>query len=290
MSTGPDRAATTRRTPPPAGLAPLRLAFGTLGRLAPGLFAALAYRLWFQTRRFPVVPRERAVLDRARRETVHHEGLPVAVYRWGEGPAVLMMHGWHGSAANFAAFIDPLLAAGRSVLAFDAPAHGDTPGTRSNLYEIADALNAVARAHGPVEAIVTHSFGAPCALMAIQGGLQVKRAVCISPPAEVSSLIEVFAETLNLPAAVLARFRARLEHEFGHDIWERLSPAHAVRALDLPALIIHDRDDRATLFEEGEALARAWRGAQFHGTSGLGHTRILADADVIARAVAFLAT
>jgi len=42
------------------------------------------------------------------------------------------------------------------------------------------------------------------------------------------------------------------------------------------------------LFEEGEALARAWPGAQFHATSGLGHNRILSDPAVIARAAAFL--
>lgn len=277
-----------RRAPPPAGLGPLRLAFGTLGRIAPGLMARFAYRLWFKTRRFPLSRRERPVLERAERHTVLHEGLPLAVYSWGKGPTVLLVHGWHGSAANFVAFVDPLLAAGRRVLSFDQPAHGATPGSRTNLYEIAAALNAVVRAHGPVDAVITHSFGAPCTLMAMQDGLAIRRAVCISPPAEVETLLAAFAETLNLPPAVQARFRRRLETDFGHDIWDRLSPSHVVRTLDLPALIIHDRDDRAMLFEEGEALSRAWPGAEFHATRGLGHNRILADADVIARAVAFL--
>jgi len=277
-----------RRAPPPAGLAPLRLAFGTLGRIAPGLMARFAYRLWFRTRRFPLSRRERPVIDRAERHTVLHEGLPLAVYSWGRGPTVLLVHGWHGSAANFVGFVDPLLAAGMRVLAFDQPAHGATPGERTNLYEIAAALNAVVGTHGPVEAAITHSFGAPCTLMAIRQGLSIRRVVCISPPAEVETLLTAFAETLNLPSQVLIRFRWLLERDFGQDIWDRLSPSHVVRDLDLPALIIHDRDDRAMLFEEGEALARAWRGARFHGTSGLGHNRILSDTAVIARAVDFL--
>ena len=277
-----------RRAPPPAGLAPLRFVFGTLGRIAPGIMARFANRLWFKTRRFPLSRRERTVLDRAERRTVVHDGLPIAVYSWGEGPTVMLVHGWHGSAANFVAFVDPLLAAGRRVLSLDQPAHGATPGNRTNLYEIAAALNAVARTHGPIDTVITHSFGAPCTLMAMKEGLVIRRAVCISPPAEVETLLTAFAETLNMPAQVLARFRRILETEFGHDIWDRLSPSHVARDLDLPALIIHDRDDRAMLFEEGEALARAWRGARFHATEGLGHNRILSDAAVIAEAVGFL--
>lgn len=286
-STNPG-AALPRRAPPPAGLAPLRFAFGTLGRIAPGIMARFAYRLWFKTRRFPLSRRERAVLDRAERHTVIHEGLPIAVYSWGSGPTALLVHGWHGSAANFVAFVDPLLAAGWRVLSLDQPAHGATPGNRTNLYEIAAALNAVARSHGPIDTVITHSFGAPCTLMAMKDGLAIRRAVCISPPAEVETLLTAFAETLNLPAQVLARFRQILETRFGHDIWDRLSPSHVVRDLDLPALIIHDRNDRAMLFEEGEALARAWRGARFHATKGLGHNRILSDPAVIAEAVGFL--
>jgi len=278
-----------RRAPAPAGLAPLRFGFGTLGRLAPGPMARVAYWLWFKTRRFPLSRRERAVLDRAEHRTVVHNGLPIAAYSWGSGPTVLLVHGWHGSAANFVAFIDPLLKIGKRVLAFDQPAHGATPGDRTNIYEIAAALEAVARLHGPIESAITHSFGAPCALMALKSGLSLKRVVCISPPAEVETLLAAFSETLNLPRPVLTRFRKHLERDFGPDIWDRLSPSHVARDLDLPALIIHDRNDRAMLFEEGEALARAWPGAQFHATSGLGHNRILLDAAVIERAVAFLA-
>ena len=294
MATTPEKTETDaprlkRKAPPPAGLAPLRLAFGTVGHVAPELMAGLAYRLWFKTRRFSPSARERAVLDTAERQTVMHGRLPVAVYVWGKGPTVLLIHGWHGSAANFVEFIEPLTAAGFRVLGFDAPAHGATPGARTNIYEIAGAIGEVIQAHGPADMVLTHSFGAPCALTAMQkNGLAPQRAVCISPPAEVETLLHAFAETLNIPDGVVKRFRTRLEHEFGHDIWDRLSPSHVVRDLDLPALIIHDRYDRAMFFEEGETLAKIWPGAEFYPTTGLGHFRILSDSDVIKRAIAFL--
>jgi pimeloyl-ACP methyl ester carboxylesterase len=278
-----------RRAPAPPGLAPLRFMFGTLGYVVPGLMARVANRVWFRTRRFPLTAREREVLGRARRGTVQVGALPVAVYEWGEGPAVAMVHGWHGSAANFAAFVDPLVAAGLRVIAIDQPAHGATPGDRTTAFEIADALNAVARQYGPFAAWVGHSFGTLCALVARSGGFAAPRAVCISPPAEMSSLLQSFAETLNLPPPVMARFTRSVEREFGADIWDRLSPARVVYDSTTIALIIHDRNDRAMPIEEGEALARAWPNAQFHGTRGLGHTRILSDPKVLTRVVEFLA-
>lgn len=278
-----------RRAPAPPGLAPLRFMFGTLGYVVPGLMARLANRVWFRTRRFALTAREREVLGRARRGTVDVDGLPVAVYEWGAGPAVAMVHGWHGSAANFVAFVDPLVAAGLRVIAIDQPGHGATPGDRTTAFEIADALNAVARQYGPFAAWVGHSFGTLCALVARRGGFSAPRAVCISPPAEMSSLLQSFSDTLNLPPPVMARFTHSVEREFGADIWDRLSPARVVRDSTTTALIIHDQHDRATPVEEGEALARAWPNAQFHATRGLGHTRILSDPKVLARVVEFLA-
>jgi hypothetical protein len=41
-------------------------------------------------------------------------------------------------------------------------------------------------------------------------------------------------------------------------------------------------------WQEGEALARAWHGAQFLRTHGLGHRRVLRDPDVITQAVRFI--
>ena len=50
----------------------------------------------------------------------------VRAWQWGEGPPVLLVHGWEGHAAQFAGFIPRLLEQGFSAVAFDAPAHGQS--------------------------------------------------------------------------------------------------------------------------------------------------------------------
>jgi pimeloyl-ACP methyl ester carboxylesterase len=278
-----------RRAPAPAGVKLLRFWFATVGRVLPGPMTGLAYRLWFKTRRFRLTDRERQILGSAERFTVQANGQPVAGYAWGRGPVVLLVHGWHGSAAHFVEFVQSLTKAGFRAVAFDAPAHGDSPGDRTTLPEIVEAMEALAARSGPIHALVAHSFGVICTTLALaQKRIAARRVVCISPPANMQGLLVSFADTLGLPPAIQTRFRARLERDFGADIWTRFSPVHHAAVLELPVLIIHDADDRSVPVAEAEVLAQTWRGARFIRTDKLGHRRILADAGVIRWTVEFL--
>jgi pimeloyl-ACP methyl ester carboxylesterase len=200
-----------------------------------------------------------------------------------------MVHGWHGSVAHFVEFVQPLTEAGFRAVAFDAPAHGDSPGNRTRLPDIVDAMEVVARHIGPIHGLIAHSFGAICTTFALaHKRIAAGRLVCVSPPAHMDGLFVSFADTLGLPPNVRTRFRERLERDFGTDLWERFSPENHVAAFEVPALIIHDADDKSVPIAEAEALVRAWRGARFVRTEKLGHRRILADAAVIRQAVGFL--
>src|SRR5207247_1512114 len=121
--------------------------------------------------------RERAVLATARELVVdvtlraprwHGAQCSIAAWRWGSGPTVLLVHGWEGRGSQLGAFVEPLVAAGMSVVAFDAPGHGDSPDHRLYLTDLADCIADVIATVGPVHAIVAHSFGAAAALLAKQ--------------------------------------------------------------------------------------------------------------------------
>jgi pimeloyl-ACP methyl ester carboxylesterase len=266
----------------------LRTAFRGLGPVFPGPMGAWAYRLWFRTRRYAGSVAEQSVAGNAEHTTLPVEGIPVAVYRWGAGPVVVFVHGWSGRATQVAAFVEPLTAAGYCVIAFDAPAHGKTPGRRTNILEFAAALRAVAAAYGPPYGAITHSFGGMALAYALQQDVDAERVVCISAPARLEFLVERFSRMLTLPAAVQTDLRRRLEKRFTADVWELMSTDSNARTLDIPALIVHDRDDREVPWRQGEMIATAWPGAQWLATRGLGHRRILRDAATVQAVVDFL--
>ena len=275
--------------PVPPALRAMRFLFGPLGALLPRLLGRWAYELWFRTRRFPESAAGKQVSLNAMRETLQVGAIPVALYRWGAGPPVLFMHGWSGRGSQVAAFVEPLLNAGYQVIALDAPGHGATPGTRTTALECADVLLALQAHCGPLHAAITHSFGGMVLAYAMNHGLSVQRVVCISAPADVDFLVENFARTLNMHAAVVRDLRRRLERRFADDFWERIATESNARRLTAPALIIHDELDTSVPWQQGARIAAAWPGSRFLKTRGLGHGRILRDRETVRAVVDFIA-
>jgi len=269
---------------PPLAPWPLRVPFRVLGPIAPGLMARWANRLWRTTQRYPRPTSEQRLLQKARRETLDK----VAVNVWGEGPAVLLVHGWNGRGTQMGGFIGPLLRAGYRVVAPDLPGHGDSPGRQCSVLLAAASLQTVGRRYGPFAAAISHSFGGACLLLAMSDGLEVGRAVCISPPNRLEWLAARFADALQMPAGVRSAMLAQLEVRYGAGLWDRVAPETLAARLDIPGLIVHDRDDRQVPWRHAEAIARAWPGAELMLTDGLGHSRILYQREVIRRVVAFV--
>jgi alpha-beta hydrolase superfamily lysophospholipase len=258
------------------------------------LGASLAERLFTAPRRHPRPQRERAVLAGARRFTVdvtlrsprwggaHTE---ISAWRWGIGPAVLLVHGWEGRGSQLGAFVEPLVAAGLSVIAFDAPGHGDSPGHRLYLTDLADCVSDVAQAVGPLHAIVAHSFGSAAVLLAhARGGVDAPRNVMIAPNVLIPESVRRFAQFLALDDTDRAPFEQHLADHSGIAI-DALALDKLVGARDAGLLVIHDRDDREVPFTHGDQLVATWPHARMRATEGLGHRRILRDPEVIREVV-----
>lgn len=273
----------------PVGFRLLRTALRLSALVSTELTGRWVNKLWFRSQRHAQPAREREWLVDAQSLQLMHRGRPLAVQHWGTGPAVLLMHGWHGRGAQLGAFAAPLVVAGFRVVAFDAPAHGRTPGRSTDLPEVSEALLTVAKAFPPLHGVIAHSFGAVATLYAIAQGLTPQRVVTLSAPLSIEFLMESFSARLDLSTAVMAVHRRLMEARFGADLWRRFSPREIARGLDIPALLVHDEEDHDVPWQEGDALARVWPGAAWVRTRGLGHRRILRDPDVVARVVAFMA-
>ncbi|CAG9172085.1 alpha/beta fold hydrolase [Cupriavidus pampae] len=271
-----------------------RLGWQAASLLHPAGAARVLERLWFSPPRAPVSVAGQQTLDAARAEWALVSGRRVRVYRWGQaGPVVLLAHGWGGNAAQWHALVAPLLGAGCRVVAFDALSHGASDagahGTqRSSIVELSRSLLAVAWQVGPVHAVISHSAGGPATALALREGLPVRRAVLISPPADMGRACAALAWQLGFSPAVLARMTEASAQWLGMP-WSTLNVPDVGRTREVPpTLVVHDRSDREVPWEDGAAIAGAWPRAQLATTEGLGHRRILQDAAVAARIAAFV--
>jgi pimeloyl-ACP methyl ester carboxylesterase len=246
-----------------------------------------AERLFLTPRRPRRARSAEAVLATGRRRFLRLCGEEVAVWSWGQGPRVLLVHGWSGYGGQLSAYVEPLVDAGFSVVTYDAAGHGDSSGRTSSLPELKALVAAVARATGGPYAVVAHSLGAAATALAMRDGLAVERAVFLAPPSDPTTATRAFSDFVGLPARAEARLMGRLEARFGVRLEEERVRLFAPR-MRVPLHVFHDEGDREVPLSASEPYARLWPGAKLTRTRGLGHHRILFQPEVVAQAVAFL--
>ena len=89
-------------------------------------------------------------------------------YAWGEGPTILFVHGWTNHSGTWQSYIAQLVDSGYRVVAFDAPAHGQSSGSVLTPVRYMTVINAFIENIGMPHAIVGHSYGAMCAVLSLR--------------------------------------------------------------------------------------------------------------------------
>ncbi|MDD2052416.1 alpha/beta hydrolase [Pseudomonas putida] len=255
----------------------------TLGRLAPAM-AASQMRMVFLTPRTRA-PRdwELPLLASGERITLR---FGLSALRWGQGPTVLLMHGWEGRPTQFASLIEALVASGHSVVSLEGPAHGRSPGRQANVMSFARALLEASAELPPLKAVIGHSMGGASAMLAVQLGLRAQHLVCICAPARVLGVLRGFAKVVGLPPRARSAFVRQIEEGVGMSA-EYLDVAHY--RLDMPGLIVHAEDDTFVPVDEASKIHQAWPGSRLLVLEQGGHQRVLADPLVVAGVLALLA-
>ena len=271
----------------------------TAGSVSPALGASIALSLFAHVSRpRPVAGDARYTMSTAVRSTVRipglaRSGVDVVVYDWGRGDDVVVLaHGWDGRASQFAALVRELVAAGFRVVAFDAPAHGDSPARGSYLIDWIDVFVALQQRYGRFRGVVGHSFGGLGALLSAAGGLAVGRVVTVAAPADADLLLTQFQKILGHDDRTAAALRRRFAERYfpgESDPFGRLSAVRRPLPEGMPLLAIHDEGDRVVPFAELTRIAGANPGARPVATRGLGHNRVLVSDEFLDAVPAFLA-
>lgn len=211
----------------------------------------------------------------------------IAAVRGGNGPKVLLVHGWDGISSDMFAFANPLISAGYEVIAIDLPAHGESEGSMASIPQAAQCLSAIQETVGTLHAVISHSVGTAVTVHAMGAGLDVARAVLLCPPARMQDFV------LGLSAqAGLSREQARqvieiLQNRYDVDASSVNTPKTA-KQLTQKSLILHSEDDRIVPIKDAEEIALAWAGSILIKLQGLGHRRILQDQRILKKVVSFV--
>jgi len=278
-----------------AGMRLVRAALGATERLWPALAVRAAYRLFGTPLPLRKPSHDAMPGSDWRAERWPFEDAEITLYTphaQPHGPAVLLLHGWGGHARQMLPLADALAARGLRPVLVDLPAHGGSRGRVSNLAQFARAIEyTTARLHAQDSAptaVVAHSLAANAAAHAASRGLATGRLVLLAPPASPHEYTRLFAQVFGLSERTRAAMQRRIEAREGILMRQFEPPAVGPR-IAMPTLVVHDRGDRINRFADGEAYRDCIAGATLLATEGLGHRKILQQAEVLAAVVDFVA-
>lgn len=208
----------------------------------------------------------------------------------GDGPAVVLIHGWGGQAAQFRPVAEGLIASGHSVYALDLPGHGSDTQRTSDAFQMGRAVARLVDTLGGAHAIVGHSLAAMSLLVAGDTVELPPRVVLIAPLLDATHATATFSDRARLFPWTRARLAARFRRFVGVEWWPRMTQGASIDLGTGEVLLVHDRDDSETPFDTAAALAGRRPNTRLHATDGLGHNRILSDPEVVTVISEFVGT
>lgn len=256
----------------------------------PGMFKKIIKQQFFRPSRYPYTPDRRACLDAARPMDLNVHGDIVKCWCFGDGPAVIFVHGWNGAGLQFRSFLDRTLSLGFSAVLFDGPGHGLSGGTTCSYFQMTDVVRALLNQpwQQGVAGLVGHSFGAAAIVNSLSKESISVPAVLIAPALDLMTLLGTAFRHHAVPESVYMGIIGDFEKRYGY-VLRRDNPANLLPDIRTPLLIVHDSGDRVIPHGFSKGLASTSKGIHFLSTDGLGHKQILKDNHVAHEAVGYIA-
>jgi pimeloyl-ACP methyl ester carboxylesterase len=260
-----------------------------LVRVLPQRQAILVVRaLATRTQRPPVTHAQQQALAQAS-ALRYGENNRNAAWAWGDGPLVILVHGWNGRAAQLAPLAAHIANLGFRCVAIEVTGHGSSPGKRTEWSCFIEDIAALTQSLGQeVHAYVAHSAGA-LTMMAARGlkGIKAKLYVCICAPSHPFPPINVIRKRLNPGPGVIDGYRQYIARQFDTD-WDALESGCSYLGAGPDLLLFYDEEDRFVDHGEGDRIRNWCPGAHLIKTDAYSHMKVLAAPELLQAVGEFL--
>ncbi len=221
-----------------------------------------------------IKPHQKEELDAAKDQRLEIEkNLTIQTYRWeGTGPTVLLIHGWESNARRWYKLIEALQKNNYNIVAFDAPAHGNSTGTILNVPLYTTCVQAVSKHYQP-SVHIGHSIGGLATIYHYSKHQpeHVQKLVVLGAPSQLSVIMENYQRLLGMKNVVMTGLDALIKQRFGYSI-DEFSGFAFVQKIAVPGLIIHDKYDQIAPVASSRGIHKNWKNSTYIETSGLGHS------------------
>ena len=201
-------------------------------------------------------------------------------YEQGQGPTVLLVHGWSGSAAQFFPLMRGLAQCGFKAVAIDHDAHGLSESKHASLHRFISATNVVLQyleKHNPLDkpvAIVGHAMGCMAIANARENLVKDISLLLISPIFNFRQYFTKQVNLLPLHPDLSKKYLAQLEQSYLKDL-DKMELGRKLKAYATDTVIVHDKTDEESSYIESVKFCSDNPLTKLQITRGYGHYRII---------------
>lgn len=247
--------------------------FNILAFFSKKLVGEKAFTLFSSPRKGKVLPLQASFLKKAEDIMIEVGGKQIQTYSWaGTKETVLLLHGWESNSFRWRNLISFLSDENFAIVAFDAPAHGNSSGGIFNVPLYAECAQHIVKHYKPTF-IIGHSVGGMTALyhQYIYPHNSIQKIVTIGSPSELSELMEYYQNLLGFNNKVLSALDDYFKAHFGFEIQD-FSISQFVQKIQIEGLLVHDIEDPITPYHNSEKVHANWKNSKLISTRGLGHS------------------
>jgi pimeloyl-ACP methyl ester carboxylesterase len=249
------------------------LYFNMLAYANPNLLAKKGFTTFCNPFSKKLKPHMLAFLEKNKREVLEVNNIKIQSYQWGSGSKhILLVHGWASHTFRWKKYIQHLLRNDFTIHAFDAPAHGLSSGKIMHIKIYEELIKEYINLNNDIQYIIAHSIGgfATTYYLSQNNNDEIKKVVVMGAPGEAKDFFNFYKNTLSLSTKATQIIIRQFEKELGEKP-EYFSSKQMAKAITTSALIIHDKEDKATHFNYSVNLHENWKNSKLLITKGLGH-------------------
>ena len=232
-----------------------------------------AFSLFCTPRKGRVLPEQIEFLDQAKSDRIKVKDLEVQTYHWkGNKDTVLLLHGWESNAYRWRNLISFLKNEEYNIIAFDAPAHGNSSGSIFNVHLYTECTQAIVDNYKP-KIVIGHSVGGMNALYHQQKypTEEIEKIVTIGSPSNLKDIMLQYQNMLKFNDVVMQGLDDHLMDRFGFRMHE-FATSNFQGHLPKKGLIVHDELDAIAPFSASLEVHKTWENSTLFKTKGFGHS------------------
>lgn len=261
-----------------------------LQTLNKNMAAAFALKLFETPIKYKMPKREQKMYEVSHKSklTLPESGKEIVVYENKFGPKkVLLVHGWNGRGTQLVSIAKAFKELNYTIISFDAPGHGKSAKTTANMKHFIEAVFELDKKYNGFDVMIGHSLGGMSVINSLGRGLKTDKAIIIGSGNTTKAITEDFLGTIGMKQKLTPTLINLFERKYNEKM-TNYDVADQALKVNVPVLIIHDKNDKDVPFTASEAISKNLQNNELLITTGLGHRKILGDEKVIEKIVQFV--